>query len=36
MTLSLYYVVFDCDDPVKVGRFWSAALERELVQDDPE
>lgn len=35
MGLSFFTVVFDADDPQKVGRFWAAALERELVEGDP-
>jgi hypothetical protein len=29
-------VVLDSDDPQRVGRFWETALERELVQVEPE
>src|SRR6266498_675804 len=35
MTLSFFTVVFDADDPPNVGRFWAAALERELIEGDP-
>jgi Glyoxalase-like domain len=35
MTLSFFTVVFDADDPQLVGRFWAAALERELTEGDP-
>jgi Glyoxalase-like domain len=35
MSLSFFTVVFDADDPQKVGRFWAAALERELDEGDP-
>ena len=34
MTLSFFTVVFDADDPQLVGRFWAAALERELTEGD--
>jgi glyoxalase superfamily protein len=32
MSLSFFTVVFDVDDPQRVGRFWAAALERELIR----
>jgi len=35
MGLSFFTVVFDADDPQKVGRFWAAVLERELIEGDP-
>jgi hypothetical protein len=35
MTLSFFTVVFDADDPQLVGRFWAAALERELTEGYP-
>ena len=35
MTLSFFTVVFDADDPQLVGRFWAAALARELNEGDP-
>jgi hypothetical protein len=35
MGLSFFTVVFDADDPQRVGRFWAAALERELIEGDP-
>ena len=34
--LRLATVVIDSDDPQRVGRFWETALERELVQVEPE
>jgi hypothetical protein len=34
--LRLATVVLDSDDPQRVGRFWGTALERELVQVEPE
>jgi len=33
--LSLFTVVFDADDPQRVGRFWAAALERDLIEGEP-
>ena len=36
MSLSFFKVVFDSDDPERVGRFWAAALEGELIQREPE
>jgi Glyoxalase-like domain len=33
--LSFFTVVFDADDPQRVGRFWAAALDRELTEGDP-
>jgi len=35
MGLSFFTVVFDADDPQRVGHFWAAALERELIEGDP-
>ena len=32
--MSLLWVVFDCDDPRKVWRFWASALERELLEPE--
>ena len=34
MALSVEAVNFDCGDPALVGRFWAAALSRELRADD--
>ena len=34
--LSFFTVVFDADDPQRVGRFWAAALERQLIESEPE
>jgi len=37
MGLSFFTVVFDADDPQRVGRFWAAALERdELIKGELE
>ncbi len=36
MGLSFFTVVFDSDHPQKVGGFWAAALDRELIEDEPE
>jgi hypothetical protein len=36
MSLSFFKVVFDADDPQRVGRFWAAALERKLIESEPE
>jgi hypothetical protein len=37
MGLSFFTVVFDADDPQRVGRFWAAALERgELIEGELE
>lgn len=36
MDLSFFTVVFDSNDPVAVGRFWAAALERELIDSEPD
>jgi len=36
MGLSFFTVVFDADDPQRVGRFWAATLERELIESEPE
>src|SRR6266545_5603861 len=36
MGLSFFTVVFDADDPQRVGRYWAAALERELIESEPE
>jgi predicted enzyme related to lactoylglutathione lyase len=33
MTLRAANIVFDCDDPLAVGRFWSTALRRPLDPD---
>jgi hypothetical protein len=35
VALSFFTVVFDADDPQRVGRFWAAALDRELTEGDP-
>ena len=35
MARSFFTVVFDADDPQRAGRFWAAALERELIEGDP-
>ena len=35
MVLSFFTVVFDADDPQRVGRFWAAALGRDLIEGDP-
>jgi Glyoxalase-like domain len=35
MGLSFFTVVFDSDDPQKVGQFWATALDRELDEGDP-
>jgi len=35
MGLSFFTVVFDADNPQRVGRFWATALERELIEGDP-
>lgn len=36
MGLSFFTVVFDSNEPQTVGRFWAAALGRELVESEPE
>ncbi len=36
MGLSFFTVVFDSHDPQKVGRYWAAALERELIEGELE
>jgi predicted enzyme related to lactoylglutathione lyase len=33
MGLSLHAITFDCDDPIKVSAFWSAALGRGIDED---
>lgn len=33
--LSFFTVVFDADNPQRVGHFWAAALGRELTEGDP-
>ena len=35
VALSFFTVVFDADDPQRVGRFWAAALGRDLIEGDP-
>jgi predicted enzyme related to lactoylglutathione lyase len=35
MGLSFFTVVFDSDDPQRVGRFWAAALGRKLIESEP-
>lgn len=35
MGLTFFMFVFDVDDPQRVGRFWAAALERELSEGEP-
>jgi Glyoxalase-like domain len=33
--LSFFTVIFDADNPQRVGHFWAAALGRELTEGDP-
>ena len=35
VALSFFTVVLDADDPQRVGRFWAAALGRDLIEGDP-